>query len=704
MTFRPFILTLTLWLGSLALNAQDQAKIDSLWTVWDDHTQPNTARLEAINALTLSYWHDNPDTAIILAEKQLAFAQRLGLKKWQAKAYTAMGKIYGHQGEYLRTLEYFLKSLKLYEETADRNGIANSYHNIGGIYGSLDDNPKAIEYYNKSVRIKEEIGDMEGMKESYNRIAKIYHYQGNQSKALEYTNKALEIIIVDSIDRAYYRDIIAKAEAESKFLNSGEFYSKKLARFDSLSAVWNDAQQDDTNRLKAIDKLASDASTGHLFSKFRLRGYIFFEHIPYFAQLQYDFAKEKGIKQYQVKALNTQALFFYSNNDYGQFIESVARILKVMKKTGDELAVANILDQIGKKYKHKGDWQRAGAETEKRLELEKQEAIANEERKRQQVIIWSVSGGLLLIVVFAFFIANRLRITRRQKTVIEEQKQVVEEKNTEIMDSIQYAKRIQTAILPPQKLVKQYLEESFILYKPKDIVAGDFYWMETVLPDGEDSGGAIIFFTAADCTGHGVPGAMVSVLCSTALSKAVKELGIYEPAKILDKTVELLEERFAKSEEEVKDGMDLALCALSLVNSRQSLEKEQMTNDSMTNDQWLLEYAGANNPLYHIRNGELNIIKADKQPIGKYEGRKPFTNHRITLNKGDSIYIFSDGFADQFGGPKGKKFKYKPFRELILANHDKPMEEQKQLLDECIENWRGELEQVDDICIIGVRV
>ena len=145
------LVTLNLFQG---LSTYAQTNLDSLWGVWNDKTQPDTNRLNAINNIALSYRHDNPDTAIILAEKQLAFAQRLGLKKWQAKAYTTMGKIYGHQNEYLITLEYFLKSLKLYEETADRNGIANSYHNIGSIYGSLDDNPKAIEYYNKSVKIK----------------------------------------------------------------------------------------------------------------------------------------------------------------------------------------------------------------------------------------------------------------------------------------------------------------------------------------------------------------------------------------------------------------------------------------------------------------------------------------------------------------------------------------------------------------------
>ena len=283
-------------------------------------------------------------------------------------------------------------------------------------------------------------------------------------------------------------------------------------------------------------------------------------------------------------------------------------------------------------------------------------------------------------------------IERLRNVELKKAHDVITEKNREITDSIRYAKRIQNAILPPLKLVRDYMPESFILYKPKDIVAGDFYWLETIKEGDHHSSNSpqeenLVLFAAADCTGHGVPGAMVSVMCSNALSKAVNELSIDEPAKILDKTVELLEKRFSKSEEDVKDGMDIALCSLS--------HKEQNI---------ILEYAGANNPLYIIRNNELIEIKPDKQPVGKHEGRIPFTNHTLELQKDDCLYIFTDGYADQFGGPKGKKFKYKTFKELLLRIHQQPMGEQNQILNDTIEEWKGELEQVDDICIMGLRI
>ena len=257
------------------------------------------------------------------------------------------------------------------------------------------------------------------------------------------------------------------------------------------------------------------------------------------------------------------------------------------------------------------------------------------------------------------------------------QKEIVEIANKEILDSINYARRIQSAILPPLSLVQKYIKESFILYKPKAIVAGDFYWIETV--------GNKVFFSVADCTGHGVPGAMISVMCSNALTRAVKELRIYKPAAILDKAVELLEEYFSKSNENMQDGMDLGLCCLDL-------------------SEGTIEYAGANNSLYFIREGELVEVKPDRQPIGRYAKRQPFTNHVLEVSTGDCFYLSSDGYADQFGGVKGKKFRYTQFRQLLKDIYMMPMAQQHIVLEKTIEAWRSNLEQLDDICVMGIRV
>jgi len=267
--------------------------------------------------------------------------------------------------------------------------------------------------------------------------------------------------------------------------------------------------------------------------------------------------------------------------------------------------------------------------------------------------------------------------------LIKKQKEIIEEKNREILDSIEYALRIQIAILPTQKIVTQYLENSFILYKPKDIVAGDFYWMDTVKLN--EHGEEIILFAACDCTGHGVPGAMVSVICHNALNRAVREFGLTQPAAILDKTAEIVLENFSKSDEDIHDGMDISICALNTKTKT-------------------LEWAGANNSLLLINKGELTETKADKQCIGYNDNLKPFTNHQFNLLPDTSIYLFTDGFADQFGGVRKKKLTKNKFKELLLSIQQLPIQQQARELDDFITNYKKETEQTDDILVIGVKV
>jgi len=358
----------------------------------------------------------------------------------------------------------------------------------------------------------------------------------------------------------------------------------------------------------------------------------------------------------------------------------------------------------------------------KAMEDEQKETAHKAELKQRSTILNSVLAGLLIVLVFSGFVVRSLRVRNKQNRIIVEQKTIVEEKQREILDSIEYALRIQTAILPPQRIVKQYLENSFILYKPKDIVAGDFYWMEAIQLDnvpisqfgneinekdennlhqqiGTLSNCQIVLFAACDCTGHGVPGAMVSVVCHNALNRAVREFGLTQPAAILDKTAEIVIENFSKSEENIKDGMDISLASITYDSQSKKIE---------------LQWAGANNPLWIVRGkGTLNDVagdalietKADKQPIGMNEDKKPFTNHSFALQSGDSIYLFTDGFADQFGGDTGeKKLTRKRFKEVLLSIQHLSMNQQGIELDKFITEYRKEVEQIDDILVMGVRV
>jgi len=305
----------------------------------------------------------------------------------------------------------------------------------------------------------------------------------------------------------------------------------------------------------------------------------------------------------------------------------------------------------------------------------------------ESVLFWlGIVAGIMLIgyLIFRWRThvvrerAKQLEQTVKDRTIeIELQKAEIEMSHNEIKGSIAYAKRIQDAILPPKKLIDSLLPENFILYKPKDIVAGDFYWFELC--------GDKIIFAAADCTGHGVPGAMVSVVCHNALNRAVREFELTKPDEILNKTRELVIETFAKSESEVKDGMDIALCTLDLKKME-------------------IEFSGAHNPLWHLRDGVLTELKGEKQPIGIYPAAKPFGLQKISVRKRDHVYLITDGFGDQFGGDKGKKFKNKILKTLLSELSQKLIGEQYTSLEDVFEEWRGDLEQVDDVCIIGVRI
>jgi sigma-B regulation protein RsbU (phosphoserine phosphatase) len=310
-----------------------------------------------------------------------------------------------------------------------------------------------------------------------------------------------------------------------------------------------------------------------------------------------------------------------------------------------------------------------------------------------------INGGMLTISVALFtilLIHTRTNLTKKEiiarlalaisNKQLEIKNVIIEEKNKDIRDSINYALRIQHAILPPEDKIKQVLEDYFILFKPKDIVSGDFYWHAVVntTPQNGNPSERIIVMAAVDCTGHGVPGALMSIIGSTILNQTTTVAAVNTPADALG----FLNKEITKTLNSIKDGMDMALCAINF-------------------DRMELQYAGANNPLYIVRNKKCIEVKADKQAIGADTENaqiKVFTNHVIKLEKGDSVYLFTDGYSDQFGGPKGKKFKYKKFQELLIESQDYKMDEQKRILNDQFELWKGELEQVDDILVIGIRI
>jgi serine phosphatase RsbU (regulator of sigma subunit) len=324
-------------------------------------------------------------------------------------------------------------------------------------------------------------------------------------------------------------------------------------------------------------------------------------------------------------------------------------------------------------------------ETEKKelqiASLSKDKELNDTKLKEQRTLIYSVSAGLVLLLSLCFFIFRGYREKKKANAELEEKNGMIEEKNKDITDSINYAKRIQRAILTSESYLKKHLPEHFVLNKPKDIVSGDFYWSYET-PDKK------MIVVVADCTGHGVPGAFMSLIGASKLNEIVIERKITNPDRILNQLrEEVINAMNPEDADEISmDGMDVSICCF---------EPEQMK----------MQYAGANNPVYLVRAEDLIVLKPDKFPVGKYSGDiMPFTNNSISVSKGDVVYLFSDGYADQFGGVDGKKFKYKHLQNLLKSLYSVSMEEQKKILDLTIEQWKGKMEQVDDILIIGIRL
>lgn len=316
------------------------------------------------------------------------------------------------------------------------------------------------------------------------------------------------------------------------------------------------------------------------------------------------------------------------------------------------------------------------------MEREKKEAeLAGDLKSRRIYIVVGIAMFSIFIGIFFW-----IRKNARKKEFVNQQ---IGHFNREITDSINYARRIQTAILPSEANIRRHFEHHFIYYQPKDIVAGDFYWFEDA--------GDHLHFAAADCTGHGVPGAMVSVVCHNALNRAVREFRLDDPGAILDRTKELVIEAFQNkgfNDKTIRDGMDISLCTFGAGAVKNGIKEIE------------LRFAGAHNPVWILRKdaAEMEIIKGTRQPIGQTYTTVPFESHTVTIYSGDQVYFFTDGFADQFGGPEGKKFRYKTLRTLLVENSRMSMHDQRKALEIALGKWMSDIEQIDDVCVIGVRI
>ncbi|HEY0031479.1 MAG TPA: tetratricopeptide repeat protein [Bacteroidia bacterium] len=611
-----------------------------------------TATLNTLATIHMS--KGDLDQSIELQSKSLAMATEMGDKKATANSLNNLGALHEHKGNSPKALQYYTESLKLLEELGNKKTMGLLYNNIGVIYYHLEEYDKAMEYHLLGLKLRLETGDKKGVGMAYFNIGGLYHVKKDYDKAIDYMSRALKIQqeMDDKNAMATALNNIGAVYCEKKE------YAKAMDYFEqSIKAVaYTENKEDLAMALNNIGNIHFILGHYDLASDYNNRAFVM--------------AKESKSHLMIKDAAFSLMKDNKRRKNFGEALKMHELYISIIDSINSEEKLRNVMQQE-MQYTY---------EKQKALDVkehEKQSAIAAEQKNRQRIITYASGTGLFFVLLFSAFAFNRLRLTRKQKNIIEHQKNMVEQKQLEILDSITYAKRLQDAILPTESLVREHFKEAFILFLPKDIVAGDFYWLEHK--------NDLLFLAVADCTGHGVPGAMVSVVCSNALNRAVLEFGITEPGKILDKARELVSETFSKSETDVKDGMDISLLCIN-----------KKTNS--------VEWAGAYNPLWYLQNNEIKELKADKQPIGKTENPLPFTTHTVDVKKGDFLFLFTDGFADQFGGEKGKKLKYKPMKELLLRTSLLSAEKQDTELKTAFENWKANLEQVDDVCIIGVRI
>ncbi|MGZ3864641.1 MAG: tetratricopeptide repeat protein [Bacteroidia bacterium] len=610
------------------------------------------------NALCWQYFNSNPQKALDYANSQIQLAEKLNDRDALESGYDNFGFLYSHFGEHEKALSYLLKSLKIKEGKKDSAGIAVCMNGIGTIYFTMRNFPQALEYMFKTLKMDSLGGNKSNVAEHYSNIGACYAEMGRDTTALKYYLKCEKL-----------SKELGLQQSSTNLCNVGVAYMKvgeiEKANDYLIRALTLAEKEKDQATIIVIKIALGDLSISRK---------------EYAVALKYNeealsLAKLNKLIEYEIQALKSMANIYSKQGKFEKAYEC-NRLFSDLKDTLINEENGRIITEMNTKY-----------ETEKKeKQLQIQDLTLNQnklELKKRQIIIYATAGGIVLLIALSFFIFRgykqkkeaNIELTEKNM-IIEEKSRIVEEQHKDIIDSINYAKRIQQAILAEEEHISDHLPPHFILFKPKDIVSGDFYWAFEK--------GDYLYVTAADCTGHGVPGAFLTMLGISYLNEINSKEEILTPAEILDQLRDKILKELSRHGT-TKDGMDISLIRMNL-----------KTHEVM--------WAGAFNPLWYTDNGVLKEIKANKQPIGYAENLLPFTNHTLNLSAKDTVYLFTDGFADQFGGPGGKKYKYKQMEQVLMANRNKTFEEQKNILKRSFEDWKGNLEQVDDVTVIAIQI
>lgn len=639
----------------------------------------------SINDSALKYYNLSHQISIKSANTTLA-----------AIAIGNIGNLYKEEGHYNQALEYYRQSLVLSEESGDKRQKGITLKNIGNVLKEQGNYIDAIKYFMQSLEISKIIKDKRHEAIILNSIAALYLEQKEGQKALDFFNQSLKINyeIGDKLQAsnvlsnigAIYLQNNDFSNAEANFLKSlktsreiGDKYQEalELSNIGDLHHRKNDLVKSAKYYEESLKLNQSNHNTREEANTLINLGELYLESGNQTKSIEFlkkalSLASDIGVidgmknaagnlyKIYKKQGLHKEALAM--SDLYYQLKDSIYN---------EETRRESIKTQFQIEYNNK----EVELKTMAKAEMEKMELKANEESKRKNLIIYAFIGGLVLVSVFSAFIYKSLQQKKHANVLILQQKALVEEKQKEIVDSINYAKKIQFALLAHNDFLKTHLPNHFVYFNPKDIVSGDFYW---ATHRNEN-----FYLAVCDSTGHGVPGAFMSLLNISFLNEAINERNISEPSEIFNYVRKKLIRNIGKDDQ--KDGFDGVLICINQ-------DKKQIT------------YAAANIAPLVISSNSIKELEYDRMPVGFGIKEEMFRNFTLALNTNETLYLFTDGFADQFGGEKGKKFKYKQLKELIASNYEKLLPQEQTLIADAFEAWKGQLEQVDDVCVIGLKL
>lgn len=556
--------------------------------------------------------------------------------------YRLMARTSNGRGNYEHSMNLLLKAKTIFEKENFSIGIGRVYETIGDINDIFGDYNSALENLTNSVQIKEENKDFLELSRSYAYLGNVYNHLGNFDEARKNFNEALRL-----------SKVTFNLNAESYVLTKlGDFYFNL-----------KDYDQSIDNYMKSLEITKLHSNTWGKIRNQQGIGNNFY--------LKKDYSDA-------IRFLKNSVQSAYTINDKEGLMNSYELISKVYQEW-DSIEKSF---KYFKLYSHYKDslYNRKKVSNISMLQNKYDQQIILKEKKTSDVVNYLISGILFLALVLSFLLLRRLKFIREQKQLVEKQKQLVEQKNNEITDSISYAKKIQEAVLTSKEFISSHLPNNFIYYNPKELVSGDFYWMHV-----KEN---FIYFSVIDCTGHGVPGALMSMIGNSLLNEMIVEKGLIKTNKILDAVSEKLKSSFSSlnGENSQRDGMDMILCRLNISNNE-------------------LMYSGAHNSMVIASEGKLHEYKGDRRPVGFYLGKGIlFSSKIIQLKKKDVIYLYTDGFADQFGGDRNRKYKNSNFKNFLLEISSQEIEQQGKLVEKEFLNWKGDNEQLDDVCVMGVRV